>query len=472
MRTDVAIVVGIYFCLLIGWGLINFIRNNRKEGVTLESQFIGQRSFGFGRLLATLVAAWASNYTLLAAAESGFTNGISGPIWYALGVALPILFFVWPVNIVAKIREAMPHGVTIVEYVGKRYDEKSRVASLIIVLISNILYLISVVMAIGIVLASLLNIKISTATIIGGAVLVIYTALGGFEGVVWTHVYQLVLAGLSIMVALILTIQNTGFSGFVTQIPEQNLNALAWGPLQMVDFFLALTALTIASPVIWQRIFSAKDSKSAEKAIWWFGPVWAPFAVGAGLIGMAAFMLMPEVAPSESATRFVMELFPNWAAVLFLLGGMALVFSSGDATVNNIASILQFDIIKKVRKKPLTKKQNLYVSFLLQIVLGVFSIAGALGFSSILGLLVLNSAVNIALIFPLYLGLVWKGTSSNGAFWSMILSISIGGTMLVLDLGPVANLTALIISVSTIIGISYLSKNEQIDLTKRGEYSA
>ncbi|WP_242009680.1 sodium:solute symporter family protein [Halalkalibacter nanhaiisediminis] len=469
---DVAIVVGIYFVILIGWGLFNFIKSNKRTDVSLESQYIGDRSFGTWPLLATLVASWASNYTLLAAAESGFRNGISGPIWYALGVALPILFFVWPVNIVAKIREAMPNGVTIVEYVGKRYDEKSRLASLIIVLVSNILYLISVVMAVGIVLSSLLNIDISTATIIGGAVLVLYTALGGFEAVVWTHVYQLVLAGLSVIVALILTIQNVGFTQFVDGIPSENLNFFAWGPLQMVDFFLVLTALTIASPVIWQRIFSAKDSKSASKAIWWFGPIWAPFAVGAGIMGMAAFMLMPDIAPASASTRFVMELFPNWAAILFLLGGLALVFSSGDATVNNIASIVQFDIIKKIVKKPLTKKQNLYIGFALQIVLGVISIAGALGFTSILGLLVINSAVNIALILPLYLGLVWKGTSSSGAFWSMVLSIGIGGTMLVLNLGPLANLASLVISTAVIIVVSYISKDAHTDLQQGGKYSA
>ncbi|WP_134703787.1 sodium:solute symporter [Ammoniphilus sp. YIM 78166] len=468
MRTEVAVVVGIYFSILIGWGLINFIKNLNKGNSLQESQYVGTRNFGVGHLLATLVAAWASNYTLLAAAESGFRNGISGPIWYAIGVAVPVIFFVWPVNIVSKIRESMPNGVTIVEYVGKRYDEKSRLASLVIVLISNILYIISVVMAIGIVLSSLLNIDTATATIIGGIVLVLYTALGGFEAMVWSHVYQLVLAGLSVIVALILTIQNVGFTDFVSRLPQEKLNMLAWGPLNMVDFFLVLTALTIASPVIWQRIFSARDSKSAERAIWWFGPTWAPFAVGSGIMGMAAFMLMPSIDPSQAATRLVMDLFPTWAAVLFLLGGMALVFSSGDATVNNVASIVQFDIINKYVKKPLTSKQNLFLSFGLQIFLGVIGIVGALKFTSILGLLVINSAVNIALILPLYLGLVWKGATSNGAFWSMLLSIGIGGFMILNQSGPLANLLSLLISVVVIVGVSYMAKNQEAGLSERG----
>lgn len=105
------------------------MRSYRSGGESEESRYVGSRSFGAGAVVATLVAAWASNYTLLAAAESGYSYGISGPIWHALGVGLPMLCFIWPVNIVRRIRESMPEGVTVVEYVGRRYDPKSRLVA-------------------------------------------------------------------------------------------------------------------------------------------------------------------------------------------------------------------------------------------------------------------------------------------------------------------------------------------------------
>jgi Na+/proline symporter len=250
MRTGVAAIVGIYFAALIGWCLYNFIKSYRSGGGSEESHYVGSRSFGTGALVATLVAAWASNYTLLAAAESGYTYGLSGPVWYALGVGLPILFFVWPVNIVARIRESMPDGVTMIEYVGRRYDEKSRLVALITVLLSSVLYIISVILGVGIVLSSLLNISQGTAIVVGGVVLILYTALGGFEATVRSHVYQLALAGAGVVVALVLTAGQVGLGSFVAQIPDNRLDFFEWGPLGMLDFFLALTALTIASPVI------------------------------------------------------------------------------------------------------------------------------------------------------------------------------------------------------------------------------
>lgn len=460
MRTGVAIVVGIYFAILIGWGLFNFIKNFKKKEENTEKLYVGDRNYGFGPLLATLVAGWASNYTLLAAAESGFRSGISGPIWYAIGVGLPVILFIWPVNLVEKIRAAVPNGVTLIQFVEKRYDEKTRMASLVIILLSSILYIISVVMALGIVLVALLNINIVTATLIGGIVLVVYTALGGIQTIVWTHVYQLVLAGLSIIVALILTVRNVGMSTFVNNLTPENRNFFGWGTLDMSDFIFTMVAFTIANPIIWQRIFSAKDSKSATRAIKWFGPTWAPFAVGSGLMGMAAFMLMPSIDPSQAATRLVMDLFPNWAAVLFLLGGMALIFSSGDAAINNVASIVQNDIIKKYYKKTMLPSQALFISIGLQLSLGILGILGALRFTSILDLLVINGALNISLLLPLYLGLTWKGATSKAAFWSIAISLLVG--ILTLGYGPISNLAVMLVSTFIFIGVSYLSKEPKL----------
>ena len=457
MRTGVAVIVGVYFAVLIGWSLYNFIKSYRRGGDTEESHYVGSRSFGTGALVATLVAAWASNYTLLAAAESGYQYGLSGPIWYAFGVGLPMLFFVWPVNIVRRIKESMPDGVTMIEYFGRRYDEKSRLVALITVLLSSVLYIVSVILGVGIVLSSLLNISQNTAIVVGGVVLIIYTALGGFEATVRSHVYQLALAGAGVVAALILTAREVGLGRFVAEIPRDRLNFFEWGPLGMLDFFLALTALTIASPVIWQRFFAARSAEAATRSIWWFPVAWMPFAVGSGLMGMAAFRLLSDIAPSSAATRLVVDLFPTWATVLFLLGGLALVFSSGDAAINNVASIVQVDILDNYLDLSLNRRQNLYLSFGLQIGLGIIGVVGALSFESILNLLVVNSAVNIALIFPIYLGLVWSGATPNAVFWSILLSLGIGGTMLFLGQGPLANLVALLVSAVVLVGLSFLT---------------
>lgn len=460
MHAGIAIIVGIYFLALLGWNLYKFVSGAREAG-SAEHLYVGRRDYGTGALIATLVAVYASNYTLLAAAESGFRYGISGPVWYALGVALPIFLFIWPVNLIARMREAAPDAVTLIEYFGRRYDEKTRLIALITVLLADIVYIVSVVVAIGIVLSSLLGIDAHVASLIGGVVLILYTALGGYEGTVRTHVYQMVIAGLAVAIALAITAGRVGLSRFLGSLAASQLNVLAWHPGRMLDFLLTLAALAIANPILWQRMFSARDTKSAVRGMAGFPLLWIPFALGSGLMGMVAFKLLPNIAPAQAATQLVVDLFPAWGAVVFLLGGLALVFSTGDAAINNIASIVQFDIVRRLVKKPLSSRQDLYLSFGLQIGVGVIGIIGALGVSSILHLLIVNSAIHIALALPLFLGLTWKAARSNAAFWSMLLALVGGGALTIAGWGPMANLIGLLVSAVVLIGGSWSARRER-----------
>ncbi len=453
MRIDVAIVVGVYFLALLGWNAWNFLKS-RARTQAAEVAYVGHRNFGTGALIATLVAVYASNYTLLAAAESGFKYGFSGPIWYALGVALPLVFFIWPVNLIKRMRAAMPRGVTLVEYYGVRYDERTRLAALIVVLIASIIGVISVVVAIGIVLDSLLNLGTTVSILIGGGVLILYTALGGYEGTARSHVFQLVIAGLAVAVSLAIAFHRVDIPDFVHQLGAGQRDLLAWGPTKMLDFFLALAALAIANPVLWQRMFSARDNKSAARAMGIFPWLWVPFALGSGVMGMLAFKLLPAIAPDQAATRLVVHLFPTWAAVLFLLGGLALVFSTGDASINNIASIVQFDIINRYFRRPLAGRRSLYLSFGLQIALGLVGIAGALGVKSILHLLIVNSAVNIALLVPLVLGLIWRRANAGAAFWAIVVALLVGAGLMAAGFGAIGDLVALGVSTVLMIALS------------------
>ncbi|MGH8273485.1 MAG: sodium:solute symporter family protein [Gammaproteobacteria bacterium] len=453
MHADVAIVIGVYFLGLLGWNLRNFLKA-RSSSAAEEVAYVGHRNFGAGALIATLVAVYASNYTLLAAAESGFKYGLSGPIWYALGVALPLVFFIWPVNLISRMRASMPRGVTLVEYYGVRYDERTRLAALIVVLIASIIGVVSVVVAIGIVLDSLLNIGTTASILVGGGVLILYTALGGYEGTARSHVFQLMIAGLAVAVSLVIAFYRVDLPGFVHQLGAGQRDLLAWGPTKMLDFFLALAALAIANPVLWQRMFSARDDKSATRAMGVFPWLWVPFALGSGLMGMIAFKLMPAIAPDQAATRLVVHLFPAWAAVLFLLGGLALVFSSGDAAINNIASIVQFDVIDRYFHRHFQNRRGVYLSFGLQIVLGLIGIAGALGVKSILHLLIVNSAVNIALLVPLVLGLVWKRARASAAFWAIVAALLVGAGLMAAGFGAIGDLVALVVSAVLMMALS------------------
>lgn len=378
--------------------------------------------------MASLVAIWGSNYTLIAAAESGFTSGISGVIWYGLGIVIPLFLFSWPLNIPARIRELHPKGLTFIEIIGKRYDEKSRLAALVILFISNILFIISIVLATGIVLKSLLDIDLSTAIIIGGGVMIIYTALSGFDALIYGRIFQLALAGSAVAVAIILSVNAFSLPELINKVSANSgemLNAVKWGPTEMLDFCIASVGFVFGSPILYQIAFSGKNDKVVTRAFRLFPLAWAPFAVGTAIMGMVAFLLYPGIKGQDAAMTLVANLFPEWAAVLFFLGALALVFSTADGAINNLASIVIFDIYQKHSNKEMTPKKASILSMTTQVSLGVIGMIGALNFGDgVLALLVLNGTVNIPFIFVIVLGLYWKRTHPTAAFWSMIIGIT------------------------------------------------
>lgn len=453
MNVTVTVVVGCYFAALVAWNARQFFAA-RSRGSGGEETYLGARNFGTGALVATLVAVYASNYTLLAGAESGFRYGLSGPIWYSLAVALPVMLFVWPVNFVRRMRRNMPHGVTMVEYFGLRYDERTRIAALGTVLLASLLHVVSIVVAIGIVLSSLLDVSATTGSLIGGGVLVLYTAFGGYEGTVRSHVFQLVIAGVAVSVTLALGFAHVGLDRFVASLKPGQENLLAWGPAHMLNFLLTLSALALANPILWQRIFSARDEKSASRAMLVFPWLWIPFALGSGLMGMMAFLLMPHILPEQAAMRLVVGVFPAWAAVLFLLGGLALIFSTGDAAINNIASIVEFDVFVRYFHLEPGGRSAAWLGFGLQIGLGIAGMICALFVTSILHLLIVASAINIALLLPLLLGLAWPRSNARAAFWSIVASLAVGAAFTAAGHGPEGDLAALLLSGVAMLGVS------------------
>lgn len=423
-----AIIVTVYFVLMIGWGLYTFIKNGNKE-TTIESEFIGDRSYKTWPLLATLVAAWGSNYTLIAAAQSGFDYGISGVIWYAPAIAIPLILFSWPLNIPKRIRQLYPDGLTFIQVIGKRYDEKARMAALIILLVANVFFIISIVLAVGIMLKALMGISLSLGIILGGTVMVVYIALNNFDSLIYGRVFQLALAGGAVAVAIILSIFHVfSFSDFVGQVSSKSgelLNAIAWGPIGMLELLISSMGFIFGSPILYQIAFSGRSDKEVTRAFRLLPITWAPFGVATAVMGVVAFLLYPNIAGQDAAMTLVVNVFPEWAAVLFFLGGLALVFSTADAAINNLASILIFDVFKKYKKTELTRKGAIVLSKLTQVALGVIGIVGALNLgNTVLEILVLNGMILIPFVFTIVLGLFWKRAHPTAAFWSMVLGMT------------------------------------------------
>ena len=173
------VIVGLFF---IGLGYLNSkkITDNKKY-------IVGDRSENTFSLTASLTASALGAWILFGPASAATWGGIGAVIGYALGTAAPMLFLY---NFGPKIRKEFPKGLSLTEFIKKRFGIGILKICLFLILFYLTIFLIAEVTAI----ASLLNfISQVPLWITAGVTLImclLYILRGGFTLSIITDKYQ------------------------------------------------------------------------------------------------------------------------------------------------------------------------------------------------------------------------------------------------------------------------------------------
>ena len=166
----VTVIVGLFF---IGLGYLN-----SKKIINNKNYIVGDRDENTFSLTASLTASALGAWILFGPASAATWGGIGAVIGYALGTAAPMLLLY---NFGPKIRKEFPNGLTLTEFIKKRFGLGILKISLFLILFYLTIFLIAEVTAI----ASLLNfISQVPLWITAGVTLIIcllYILRGGFK---------------------------------------------------------------------------------------------------------------------------------------------------------------------------------------------------------------------------------------------------------------------------------------------------
>ena len=135
---SVTILIGLFF---IGLGYLNSkkISNNKNY-------IVGDRDEDTFSLTASLTASALGAWILFGPASAATWGGIGAVIGYSLGTAAPMLFLY---NFGPKIRKEFPKGLTLTEFIKKRFGIRILKISLILILFYLTIFLIAEVTAIA-----------------------------------------------------------------------------------------------------------------------------------------------------------------------------------------------------------------------------------------------------------------------------------------------------------------------------------
>src|SRR5690625_1594114 len=214
---------------------------------------------------------------------------------------------------------------------------------------------------------------------------------------------------------------------------------------------------------IWQRYFTAKDTKVARTGGVLVGVFYLVFSLAMVLIGMSALIVLPNINSTQDIfTMIAFETLPRGFLGIVFAAVAAAIMSTASGKLLSFSTIITKDILKDHFFQHITDKQFIKLSRITTLVLGVLAIIISLWIQELLVAIDVAYALLAGSIFiPIIFGLFWKRTTAKAAFYAMAASafVVIGGLVVegLSSTNPI--LYGIIVNIVVIIIVSLFDKS-------------
>lgn len=227
--------------------------------------FTARNSAGVGFLSTTFMASFLGVFILFTPPEAGAIGGIATVFLYAIGLLGLYLAFIF---LGPKIRNYLPEGSTLNDFVKKRYGSKMFLTFSVSIFYMMV-HLVAELTAIALVAKEIAGIPMLFTALLVGLCVMIYTAYGGLKASMFTDLIQMTL------VMILLAVVGMGVYTFVGSPGEIIKQAKALSPNLMtfnnkggIEFGLTLMIAVCVANLFhqgyWQRIYASKNSKALK----------------------------------------------------------------------------------------------------------------------------------------------------------------------------------------------------------------
>jgi len=410
------VIVGLFF---IGLGYLN-----SKKITDNKSYIVGDRSENTFSLTASLTASALGAWILFGPASAATWGGIGAVIGYALGTAAPMLLLY---NFGPKIRKEFPKGLTLTEFIKKRFGIGILKICLFLILFYLTIFLIAEVTAI----ASLLNfISEVPLWITAGVTLIIcllYILRGGFALSIITDKYQFIFIVLIILASLLIILSNIDLSSFeIIKKNSPNLIDKNYLPNYTagLTFFIAVAATNLFHQGNWQRVFSAKNNSILKSSLVYSSIIIFFIVYWMGYSGLLSYSLNPKVIPDLAFFDLILNEKNSLIIIGILILAMSLTLSTIDTLINAISSLIIVNgnqINKNLSGKKVKDQANIII-LLLSLLVFVLASKGY----SILYLFLLADLLCCAAVITIFYGFFNTKINSKLAAYSIICGLISG----------------------------------------------
>jgi len=476
---DITIFV-VYMLIMLGVGFY-FLKKNKTQ----EDYYVSGRNMNSWHIGLSVVATDVGGGFSIGLGGLGFTMGLSGSWMLFTGLVGAWLSAAFLIPKVSKW--GIEHKFfTFPQLFKHLYNSKVAFLAGIISAIGYIGFTSSQILA-GAKLSSatVAGLDMQTALIIMGAIAVIYTSIGGLKAVIYTDTIQwiVLLAGM-IFIGLPMGYYAVGgYDGITATLGPKFLTLTNVSSTQILNWAVTIIPIWFVGMTLYQRIYASKGKKEAQKA-WLIASVfeWPIMAFMGVLLGMFARVAMEqgilinnsglEVIDAEMGLPMLLRtILPVGILGLMLSSYFSAILSTADSCLMAASGNVMTDILRPLLKKEFTVKQELRLSQIFTLGIGVLAILLASQMQNVLELMLYSYAFMVSGLFiPVIGGLYWKKSKPAAALWSMVAG---GSTTIILILTnnkmgnlqlPTsldANIYGISVSLATFILLSLIISNKE-----------
>jgi solute:Na+ symporter, SSS family len=360
--------------------------------------------------------------------QFGFWSGAVIPIGLGISLLLTGLFYGKRLNKMAML--------TLPDFYYRRFGNGAEGISSILMTISFIVLVAGNFAASGFILSTVLQIDFLWAMLITSIIVLVYTFAGGLFSSAYTDIFQIYLAIGAFWAAFIffaIGAAGIDFGTILGSAPPgyldlSGLTDMGNGALVNWASILALGLGDIVALDFMERVFAAKDPKTASRGALWGAGLTLATVIPTSMMGIVALYLIPNLEDPFTAypTLAINHVpYPIGAALLMgVLGASMSTANGGLLAISSVISrnIIQRDILRRMLKKPGLEDRKLLMTT------RVFTIP-MMAAAFILGYLLPQPGIYLILAFdivfagafaPLTLGLFWRKANMPAALTSLI----------------------------------------------------
>lgn len=413
---DVAVVVA-YLVAMIAFGFWG------KRRARTESDFlVAGRRLGPLLYAGTLSALVLGGASTIGGVGLGYEYGLSG-MWLVVAIGTGVLLL----SLLFAGRIQRLRVYTVSQMLQLRYGPGSSVLSGVVMFGYTLMLTVTSTIAYATIFAALLDLPRVPSILLGGLVVVIYSALGGMWSITLTDFVQFLIQTVGIFLILlpVVLVRAGGFDA----VPPEALSPTTIGGDTIVTYFVIYTFGLLIGQDIWQRVFTARSPGVARWAGAAAGVYCLLYGVAGALIGMGASVLVPGLEErSDAFTAVVSATMTPVLAGLVLAAALAAVMSTASGSLIATATVFGQDIWQRLRGRGISEAddsggsedEHVRGHRLLIVAFGLVSIVIACLLQDVVAALTIAYDILVGgLLVPIIGGLVWRRATIVGAVAAM-----------------------------------------------------